>query len=606
LNGASEVGLAITVSTLTTLVVFLPLIFMEEGVAGARMAQTGLPVVYALAASLVVALLVVPRIAASLVSGKGLRESRLIGRLGSVYGRGIRWTMDHRVEAFLIACAVSTTVLIPMGEVKDGRPSFFWPRANIRILVPSRYTIEQRDTIVSKYEKYALENREKYGATSVNMHMGRNYSFVGFSLPVHRPTWYSVLSHRIKTSLGMDMPKVWTRTDIEGDFKKNAPRYVGVFVGQGPRRKKMETSVSLFGDDIQTLEKLAPEVERRLSLIPGVTHVEYKTERGSKTVELDIRTRYARACNITPWMIANAMKSRGVDRRLSRSISIGGKRLRINVGLDEDDKTNVEQLLNRYVTTSDGKQIRVGALVDVRHRDAVGRLNRHNGRASVQISATTSMMAFRGMRDKIQAAMAGFELPTGYIWSFDRWIREQKEENKTMRLALTLAIILVFLLMGILFESFLLPLAILLTVPLSFLGVYWILYLTDTDFTNNVWMGMIILVGIVVNNAIVLVDLVNKLRAEGYSRKDAVIEAGQRRFRPILMTSLTTICGLIPMSVEGAQSVNQGLDVLGKVLIGGLTTSTFLTLFVVPLFYTFLDDARGVLKQVFNVSALRS
>jgi hydrophobic/amphiphilic exporter-1 (mainly G- bacteria), HAE1 family len=607
LNGTSEVGLAITVATMTTVVVFLPLIFIGGGVEGARLSRMGMPVVFALTASLVVALLFVPQIAFRAISTRSLRESRVIKRLGDIYERGVSWVVNHRFEAFLLACAVSATILIPMEHVKDGRQSHFWPRVGIRVSVPSWYSIDQRDSIVSAYEKFAIENREKYGATSVNVHMGERYSFVAFQLPVRRPKWHTVLWHSVKSGLGMDVPKDWTRNEIQKDFRENAPRFAGVPLSVDPKQPtERKTTVSLFGDDMATLERLASEVERRVVLIPGVNYTTSSVESGDQVVELTIRARTTRAHGLTPRMVANTVRSAGVGLDLTRVLTVEGKRMRIHVALDEGDKASISKLLNLPVSVDSGMSVPVGSLVDVQHRATVGGIHRQNGRANVQVSVVTSMMAARGMRGKIEAAMVGLELPRGYTWSFDRWFRDQKKGNETMRIALTLAIVLVFLLMGILFESFLLPLAILLTVPLSFLGVYWMLYLTGTDFSSGVWMGMIILVGIVVNNAIVLVDLVNRLRKKGYSRNDAIVEAGRRRFRPILMTSLTTICGLIPMSVEGAQSVNQGLDVLGKVLIGGLMTSTFLTLFVVPLFYTFLDDAREVMKQVFSVTASRT
>jgi HAE1 family hydrophobic/amphiphilic exporter-1 len=154
--------------------------------------------------------------------------------------------------------------------------------------------------------------------------------------------------------------------------------------------------------------------------------------------------------------------------------------------------------------------------------------------------------------------------------------------------------------MGLLFESFVLPLAVLIAVPFSMLGVYWTLYLTKTPLDLMATIGIVILVGVVVNNAIVLIDMANRLRAEGKSRFDALMDAGRHRFRPILMTTLTTVCGMIPMAVGNSKIIGVPYAPLGRTMIGGLLVSTVLTLVVVPLFYTLLDDLREHAARVWR------
>jgi hydrophobic/amphiphilic exporter-1 (mainly G- bacteria), HAE1 family len=164
--------------------------------------------------------------------------------------------------------------------------------------------------------------------------------------------------------------------------------------------------------------------------------------------------------------------------------------------------------------------------------------------------------------------------------------------------------VFVFLLMGVLFESFVLPLAVIVAVPFALLGVSWMLHITDTSMDMMARIGMVILVGVVVNNAIVLVDMTNRLRAGGMSRLDALMQAGRHRFRPILMTTFTTVCGLIPMAVGNAKVIGMAYAPLGRTMIGGLFAATVLTLVVVPLFYTFLDDLREHTARVWQ-SALQ-
>lgn len=196
--------------------------------------------------------------------------------------------------------------------------------------------------------------------------------------------------------------------------------------------------------------------------------------------------------------------------------------------------------------------------------------------------------------------MKGFEMPRGYQWNkTGRFTRMQESSSSSMKFALIMAITFVFLLMGVLFESFILPLSGLLSIPFAFFGVYWILYLTKTPRDIMSMIGIIILIGIVVNNAIVLVDLVNRLRRQGYSRFDALMEGDKHRFRPILMTSFTTIFGLLPMAVGNANLIGiPYAPPMGRNMMGGLLTSTIMTLVIVPLFYTFLDDLRELWKRL--------
>jgi HAE1 family hydrophobic/amphiphilic exporter-1 len=194
--------------------------------------------------------------------------------------------------------------------------------------------------------------------------------------------------------------------------------------------------------------------------------------------------------------------------------------------------------------------------------------------------------------------MKGFTMPYGYSWSKGRRFDRMRESNESQKFALILSATFVFLLMGILFESFVLPLSVILAIPLSFIGAYWIIFITGPPIDLLIQIGFVILIGIVVNNAIVLIDLINRLRNEGWSRYEAIMEAGKQRFRPILMTAFTTIGGLLPMAVGNAQMIGVPYAPMGRTIIGGLLTSTFLSLVAVPWAYTLFDDMRTYFKKL--------
>ncbi|MEJ2086787.1 MAG: efflux RND transporter permease subunit [Acidobacteriota bacterium] len=205
-------------------------------------------------------------------------------------------------------------------------------------------------------------------------------------------------------------------------------------------------------------------------------------------------------------------------------------------------------------------------------------------------------------RQKLYSLSKQIELPEGV--SFGRGDRNPglSEDLQAMLFAGLISIVFIYLLMGFLFESFILPLSIILTIPLASLGVYWAHFLLDLNIDFLGAVGLILLVGVVVNNGIVLIDYVTRLRHEGHARSEAITLAADRRFRPIMMTAMTTIGGMIPLTIQGASSIGLSYKSFGLTLIGGLTTATLLTLLVVPVFYTLFDDARSAVSGLVSSS----
>jgi len=188
-------------------------------------------------------------------------------------------------------------------------------------------------------------------------------------------------------------------------------------------------------------------------------------------------------------------------------------------------------------------------------------------------------------------------LPRNYSWDFGDNQRFMRQDESNLGFGLLLSMIFIYLIMGFLFESPLLPLAVMPSIVLSWIGVYWLLWATGAKLDMMAGIGLILLAGVVVNNGIVLVDLINRLRNQGYDRLEAILEAGHLRFRPILMTALTTIMGMLPMAFGKANFVGMPYSGLGRTFVGGLLTSTSLTLIVVPLFYTILDDVAQMVRM---------
>ena len=198
----------------------------------------------------------------------------------------------------------------------------------------------------------------------------------------------------------------------------------------------------------------------------------------------------------------------------------------------------------------------------------LGSIRREDRETMLNVSARASQDMAGELFAQVDDAMQGFAMPRGYRWDKGARFVRLEEQDQSQMFAIIMSVTFVFLLMGVLFESFVLPLSVIVSIPFSFLGVYWMLYLTDTPFEIMSMIGSVILIGVVVNNAIVLIDLANRLRAEGKSRYDALVEAGTYRFRPILMTTFTTAFGLIPMAAGNSKMVGIAYAPLGRTMTG--------------------------------------
>jgi HAE1 family hydrophobic/amphiphilic exporter-1 len=276
----------------------------------------------------------------------------------------------------------------------------------------------------------------------------------------------------------------------------------------------------------------------------------------------------------------------------------------VRVRFREEDRESLTELADFPVPTESGSVLPLSALTEAKILPAPPTIIRHNKRVSSTITLELEEGEEKETRERLALIRGSIDLPEGISFGANAAQENFDEDLAAMRFALLLSVVFIYLLMGFLFESFMLPLSIVLTIPLSALGVWWGHFITgyDIDFLGVV--AMVLLVGVVVNNGIVLIDYVNRLRNQGESRQEAVLAATSRRFRPIMMTAITTVGGMVPLALAGANSIGLSYTSFAMTLIGGLTTATLLTLLVVPVFYTLFDDLRE--KLVFSLRGVIS
>ena len=590
--GTAEVALAITLSTMTTMVVFLPIILMsEDAMFSFFMKALGMPVVWALGASLLVALVFTPLTTTFLESKRIVGDARWLLWLSGHYQRALRWVLSRRFDAMLgVIAVIVVTTQVPMkavgcSEGNDGEVGEF----QIRYELPAVMTQVERGDTVAAIESIVDENWDSWGVvfTRTRLREGRTSG------------WTQVSLHDKKEWPDAAMP----RDEILKDVRKKLPDLPGVRTrlgwGDDPMGNRT-LGVRLYGDETEVLEELSQEVARRLEAQPAFlsAYTSDDTE-GSQEIRLEVDrdalTRHGLDATSIGGSLAFAMRGIDLPKMWDNGRDVG-----VKARFQEADRNDLDTLLDFPIYGRDGTAVPIRAVTSSEVAKGWGSIHRDQRRTGLTVQVDLAEgIETQAAFGVIEATLGQFDFPRGYGWDQGNQFQDQQDSDNAQTFALLLSVVLVFLLMGVLFESFILPLSVITTIPMALLGVYWTLYITDTPLDLMAGIGLIVLIGVVVNNGIVLVDLVTRLRSQGVERTEALIQAGQRRLRPILMTAMTTFFGLLPMALGRSTFLDIPYAPLGRVVAGGLATATVLTLFFVPLLYTLLDDLSGAGRRWF-------
>lgn len=623
INGAGEVGLAVVMSTCTNIIVFLPLMLMGGvGEMAFWMLRIGVPVIVSLAASLFIALVFVPLAAQRLSRGRHHDELRPVRWLKERYVGSLGWVLRHPLNATLLVLLAGAGTWQYYSKNPLQRPNYYQGIGGgggegsmyMFFELPSGGTLEYADEFFKTMETFLQANKARYNVERIETRFRYNNGHVQLKFREnpnkewYRSAWVGIQQWRwmksLRSMLGVPVPPLpMDRIAIETDIKEKFIFPAGVNArslqrgSSAPQDANM--SIALYGEDTATLMALAEEAVRRLRLIPGLVSVDTDQERGGNELQIQVDRDRARRLGINPQSIQTNISNTMRGSEVGRFNANDGREMRVYAQLGDVDRAGLDDLRSMTFRTDGGVEVPLESVAHLNVAKTLGQIQREGRQTIMRISARAPRGDSRSLFAAVDKAMEGFDLPRGYRWDKGSF-SNPNESDAQMMFALGLAVIFVFLLMGILFESFVLPLAVITAVPFAFLGVYWMLYFTDTPFDNMAKIGVVILVGVVVNNAIVLVDMANRLRAAGKTRVEALLEAGRHRFRPILMTTLCTVSGLIPMALGNSKIGGLPYAPLGRTMIGGLLASTLLTLLVVPLFYTFLDDLREHAARVFG------
>ncbi len=583
-EGAVGVSRAVTAATLTTVVVFLPMIFVEEGELRIYLREIGLVIVFSLLASLWIALTFIPLTAAGIMSRIRPVEHALISRIGDRYRRLLRYLLGRKFYAGIIILLVFSSISFPSKKIEmSDKPRTDSREVHVRLRIPDSFTLDETDDLIRKVENILQAKREEFEIKSIYS----SFSATRASIEVY------LLDPE------KDSRFTW---EISKEIKEILPQVAGVEFLVDYRSLDSgsdEISICFYGDDSARIREFAEIARRRLVLVEGVDDIELKRTDTEEEITIRVKRELTTRYGLTAGMVSRAVAAAvsGIPLRRFRH---GAEEVPSRLRLQPEDRQNLEQLKNLPLSTPAGVSVPLGTLTEWSFGTEPSQIERQDGKTVSVMSLKTFDTDLGLLKKRIELTLDGLNYPPGYGWLQGERFERMEVREQGFSQTMLLAAILVFILIGALFESWIHPFIIILTVPFALLGVYWMLFLLGTPMDIMATIGMIILVGIVVNNSIVLLDHVNTLRRSGLKTQEAIIEGARDRMRPILMTAGTTILGMLPMAVGQGGMAGSMYQSLGRVVIGGLAAATFGTLFVLPLIYAGIEEARLWFRSLLN------
>ncbi|MBC8499473.1 MAG: efflux RND transporter permease subunit [Candidatus Atribacteria bacterium] len=597
--GASEVGTAISASTFTTIAVFLPIVYVQ-GIASELFRPMGYTITFSLLTSLLVALTLVPMLSSkllhfkvkdnnpsaskeNLVQNSMSQGGRIFNFMREEYSRLLSWSLRHRGIVFILAVIifVGSIMLVPFVGT-EFIPSSDQGQFNINITLPTGTNLETTSEVVSEVEKIVLGIPE---IKSILTTAGEGSGGMGFSTEGGNSGTIMInLVEQNKRDRSMAQvinelrQKIGTYPDAQIKFSEQSMSF----------SSGSDLEVKISGDSLDELENIANRILISISEVEGVHDLESSVEDVRPELHVNIDREKANLYGLNTAQIASTVH----DALLGRVASIyqeKGEQINIRIRLEEEDRNSIEEVENLLISSSVGLQIPLKEIAEVTVGSGPKGIDRENQQRIVSVSGNISDRFLGKVIQDAQKKLEKLVLPEDYRYEFIGENKEMQESFLQLALALVLSIILVYMIIAAQFESLLMPLAVMFSVPFSLIGVILALLLADKSLNVLSYIGIIMLVGIVVNNSIVLIDYINQLRQKGMERKEAIILGGKTRLRPILMTMFTTVLALVPMALGTGEGAELRAP-MAITIIGGLTSSTFLSLIIVPIFYTFLDD----------------
>ena len=586
LSGTRAVGMAVVAGTLTTAIVFLPNIFGEQTNITVFMAHVAITICVSLAASLLVALTLIPQLT-SRVGGEVIGRTPWIDRVTAVQQRLLGWTLNNYWKTFLLSLTLLLSYALAngvYGAVTDKSlvnlemfPEENAKRLFLRYNINDVYALDKVEAAVDRVEEYLYANQDEFEFESV-------YSY--YSLGRAEST--------ILLRDDADGGRSKTSAEIKDLIRENAPKIaIGQLSFDDNRSASGEKlTVRVFGESAEYLREVAENTAKILRGVEGLTDVRVNAQAETQELRIKVNRERARKHGLSSQEVAEFVAGafRGTPLKPYRTDK-GEVDFRIE--LRRSDRLSLDALRTLPLLTPTGDRIALGAIAELSIGGVSGMIHRENRQTSLQVEFSTEEgVTTEDAQKKITAVLDELSFPPGYGWGYGRAFDYEAEEMANMMINMVLAVFCIYFVMGALFERALAPLAIIVSIGFGFVGAFWFFAATGTTMSFMGFIGMLVLMGIVVNNGIVLIDHVQQLRAQGLDRIEALMRGSRDRLRPILMTAATTILGMVPLALGETAIGGDGPPYfpMARAIIGGLIFATLFTLILLPTWYLAMED----------------
>ena len=577
--GTRHVAIALSAGTLCHCVVFLPMLFGEKNIISIYLAQLAVTISVSLLASWLVAISLIPMLSARMQTPPALK-SPLINRMQQRYARVLRWTLEHRGWSVAGIALITALSVWPMTHTKGGGDDRDPSEINVFYQWKGAYSKEEMGKEVAKVEDFVNAHRKEFRIRQVYS----RYSEQGWA------------STRLYLDGVKDMEvsnKI--QEQVREGLPKSARAKIGIGWPGGQGNEGQGIKFSLIGDSSQTLNELADDVVPMLSRNPKLRDVRVDTGDANTELVVQVDRERAAAYGFSAQQVAQfvGMALRGSSLRDFHREDL---EIPVNVRFAGSENYGVEDLSTFMVRASNGQEVPLLAMVDVGVSPSATSIQRLNRQTMLRVEAGLAKdVPMDEARKAIETALDGVQFPPGYGYTFDgAGFNINFDGMDQMKNAVLIALVLMLVIMAAVFESLLFPAAIMSCVVFSIFGVYWLFWITGTEMNIMAVIGILVLMGVVVNNGIVMIEHINNLRRRGLPRTEALVEGSRERLRPIMMTMGTAILAMIPIALntETADGMPPYYP-MARAIAGGLAFSTVVSLLFLPTIYAILDDLRS-------------
>ncbi|MCL4371180.1 MAG: efflux RND transporter permease subunit, partial [Chloroflexi bacterium] len=591
-RGAAEIAMAVLAVTSTIIAVFLPIAF-TGGMIGMFLRDFGLTISVAVLISLAEAFTLAPMLSAYFFHrvDPAQEERRRNGRfargfeaLNRGYGRLLGWALSHRriVVAFGVGCLVASLGLIPLTNQSFQSTADQGEFAVMMELKPGS-SLQEADAAARTAERL-LREEPSVAETFANVGSNggaANTASVGVKLKTRGHT--NEVVNRVRSSLSAALPGV----KLSYNTQSAAAGALGAVAAS--HMASLPIQYKIQGPDFNKLDQVSQEVAARLASVPGVVDVDRSSKEGGPQQSIVLDRARATDLGVSANQVASTLRTM-VNGDKAGTFQTADRDVDIVVRLTEADRDNLNKILQLPIATSGGRQIPLSAVAGMLPSTEPAKIDRENRQRLVLVAANTDGADAGPALAKAKAAVASIVLPDGVVIKEGGDAAQMAESFGSLGMAMALSIAFMYMILASQFGSFVHPFTIMLALPFSIIGALLALILAHFSLDSLAMIGMILLMGLVTKNSILLVEFTNQLRRRGLSTRDAILQAGPIRLRPIMMTTLSMICGMLPVAV-GFGAGSEYRQPMGVSVIGGVITSTVLTLVAVPVAYSLIDDA---------------